>query len=41
MKVVSSLKNIKKRNRFNQLVRRRRKIFIINKQIKKFKAVQK
>ncbi|WP_147142064.1 type B 50S ribosomal protein L36 [Rickettsia asiatica] len=40
MKVVSSLKSLKKRDKDCQIVKRRGKIFIINKKNKRFKAKQ-
>jgi large subunit ribosomal protein L36 len=40
MKVTRSLKSLKNRHRANQLVRRRNRIFIINKELPKFKARQ-
>ncbi|WP_045796950.1 type B 50S ribosomal protein L36 [Candidatus Orientia mediorientalis] len=40
MKVVSSLKSLKNRDKNCQVVKRRGKIFIINKKNKKFKARQ-
>jgi len=40
MKVASSLKSIKKRDLDSKLVRRRGKIYIINKKKPKFKARQ-
>ena len=40
MKVVSSLKQLKKRHSGNQVVRRRGKVFIINKKNPKFKCRQ-
>ncbi len=40
MKVVSSLKSLKKRDKNCQVVKRRGKIFVINKKIKRFKARQ-
>ena len=41
MKVVSSLKSLKKRDINNKVVKRRGKIYIINKTNPKFKARQK
>ncbi len=38
MKIVSSLKSVKKRHRNCQVVRRRGKLFVINKTNPKFKA---
>jgi large subunit ribosomal protein L36 len=40
MKVVSSLKSLKKRDKDCQVVKRKGKIFVINKKIKRFKAKQ-
>lgn len=40
MKVVSSLKSLKKRDKDCQIVKRRGKIFVINKKNKRFKAKQ-
>ncbi|MFP3011678.1 MAG: type B 50S ribosomal protein L36 [Rickettsia sp.] len=40
MKVVSSLKSLKKRDNDCQIVKRRGKIFVINKKNKRFKAKQ-
>ncbi|WP_342225377.1 type B 50S ribosomal protein L36 [Rickettsia endosymbiont of Urophora cardui] len=40
MKVVSSLKSLKKRDKDCQIVKRRDKIFVINKKNKRFKAKQ-
>jgi len=40
MKVVSSLKTIKKRNRDCRIVRRRGRLYVINKRNPKFKARQ-
>ncbi|WP_412708121.1 type B 50S ribosomal protein L36 [Candidatus Rickettsia kedanie] len=40
MKVVSSLKSLKKRAKDCQIVKRRGKIFVINKKNKRFKAKQ-
>ncbi|ABV73448.1 hypothetical protein A1E_02515 [Rickettsia canadensis str. McKiel] len=40
MKVVSSLKSLKKRDKDCQIVKRRGKIFVINKKKKRFKAKQ-
>ncbi|ABV84911.1 MULTISPECIES: type B 50S ribosomal protein L36 [spotted fever group] len=40
MKVVSSLKSLKKRDKDCQIVQRRGKIFVINKKNKRFKAKQ-
>lgn len=40
MKVVSSLKSLKKRDKDCQVVKRRGKIFVINKKNKRFKAKQ-
>lgn len=40
MKVVSSLKSLKKRDKNCQVVKRRGKIFVINKKVKRFKARQ-
>ena len=41
MKVVSSLKHLKKRDLHSKLVRRRGKLYVINKKNPKFKARQK
>jgi len=41
MKIVSSLKSIKSRNANNKMVKRRGRIYIINKKNPKFKARQK
>ncbi|HJD56644.1 MULTISPECIES: type B 50S ribosomal protein L36 [Rickettsieae] len=40
MKVVSSLKSLKKRDKDCQVVKRKGKILVINKKIKRFKAKQ-
>lgn len=40
MKVVSSLKSLKKRDKHCQVVRRRGKVYVINKKVKRFKARQ-
>ncbi len=40
MKVVRSLKTIKNRHRASQIVRRRGRIYVINKEVRKFKARQ-
>ena len=40
MKVVSSLKSLKKRDKNCQIVKRRGKVFVINKKVKRFKARQ-
>lgn len=40
MKVVSSLKSLKKRDKDCQVVRRKGKVFVINKKNKRFKAKQ-
>ncbi len=40
MKCISSLKSAKNRDKNCQIVRRRGKIFVINKKIKRFKARQ-
>ena len=40
MKIASSLKSIKKRDLNSKLVRRRGKIFVVNKKNPKFKARQ-
>jgi large subunit ribosomal protein L36 len=40
MKVVSSLKSLKKRDKNCQVVKRRGKVFVINKKVKRFKARQ-
>lgn len=40
MKVVSSLKSLKKRDKNCQVVRRGNKVFVINKKNKRFKAKQ-
>ena len=40
MKVVSSLKSVRKRHKDNIIVRRKKKIFVINKKRPKFKARQ-
>lgn len=40
MKVVRSLKTLKNRHRASQVVRRRGRIYVINKQVPKFKARQ-
>ncbi|WP_419234582.1 type B 50S ribosomal protein L36 [Rickettsia endosymbiont of Nabis limbatus] len=40
MKVVSSLKSLKNRDKDCQIVKRRGKIFVINKKNKRFKAKQ-
>ena len=40
MKVVRSLKTLKSRHRQSQVVRRRGRIYVINKQVRKFKARQ-
>lgn len=40
MKVVSSLKSLKKRDKDCQVVRRKGKILVINKKNKRFKAKQ-
>jgi len=41
MKIVSSLKSIKNRNANNKMVKRRGRIYIINKKNPKYKARQK
>ena len=41
MKVVSSLKSLKKRDQNSKLVRRRGRVYIINKKNPKYKARQK
>ena len=41
MKIVSSLKSIKNRNSNNKMVKRRGRIYIINKKNPKYKARQK
>jgi len=41
MKIASSLKSLKKRDLSSKLVKRRRRIYIINKKNPKFKARQK
>ncbi len=40
MKVVSSLKSLKKRDKDCQVVKRRGRVFIINKKNKRYKAKQ-
>lgn len=40
MKVVRSLKTLKNRHRASQVVRRRGRIYVINKEVRKFKARQ-
>lgn len=40
MKVVSSLKSLKKRDKDCQIVRRHGRVFVINKKNKRFKAKQ-
>ena len=40
MKVVSSLKSLKNRDRHCQVVRRKGRVFVINKRNKRFKAKQ-
>lgn len=40
MKVVSSLKSLKGRHRDNQLVRRRGRVYVINRKHPRFKARQ-
>ncbi len=40
MKVVNSLKSIKKRHRDNQVIRRKGRIYVINKRNRRFKARQ-
>lgn len=40
MKVVSSLKSLKKRDKDCQVVKRKDKILVINKKVKRFKAKQ-
>ncbi|MEK9904366.1 MAG: type B 50S ribosomal protein L36 [Rhodospirillales bacterium] len=40
MKVVRSLKTLKSRHRQCQVVRRKGRIYVINKQVRKFKARQ-
>ena len=41
MKIASSLKSLKKRDQNSKLVRRRGRVYIINKKNPKFKAIQK
>lgn len=40
MKVRNSLKSLRKRHRDNRLVRRRRRLYVINKTNRRFKARQ-
>jgi len=40
MKIVNSLKSFKKRDKYSQVVRRRRRVYVINKRNRRFKARQ-